>query len=265
MTNVQLDGDLIGSHLFNPMLGLNGFAVLSCYAEELRLSIPWTELEKKPTRIEVIGLYLICVPLLSTTAGIISGTGTVQDPRCTLRTRTKRSLLSRLERNFFGRRIEGEGPPKENHQTEETNESDVNHTSGDGRHDAKKNWKRKLVEKIFANLKASIHGIHLRCEVPEGGLETTYNANFPKDSSSPPERRAFSFGFTCDSFVMKTATSTWNSGTETFSGEQSKEKNYMQEENSSSKEVLSINESSWNPNTNSSHNVDSIGSRETQS
>mmetsp|Transcript_53395 Transcript_53395/g.53802 ORF Transcript_53395/g.53802 Transcript_53395/m.53802 type:complete len:161 (-) Transcript_53395:113-595(-) len=61
---------------------------------------------------------------------------------------------------------------------------------------------------------------------------------------------------------MKTATSTWNAGTEFFSGEQSKERNYVQEENLSSKEVLSINESSWNPNTNSSLSVDS---RETQS
>ena len=98
LSKVQLDGNLIGSHIFNPVIGLSDFACLSCYAEKLCLAVPWTELEKKPTRIEVTGLYLICVPLLSTTAGTICGTGSA---RCTLRTCVKRSHLARLERNFL--------------------------------------------------------------------------------------------------------------------------------------------------------------------
>ncbi len=111
LENVQLDGDLIGSHVLSTM-GLSGFAVLSCTARTLRFSIPWGKLEKEPTVIELSGVQLVCVPLLPSNAMRVFGSGTRHDPKCTLRTRVKRSALARFERNFFGWRIPGEGPKR---------------------------------------------------------------------------------------------------------------------------------------------------------
>lgn len=111
LENVQLDGDLIGSHILSAV-GLSGFAVLSCTAEKLRANIPWGRLEKEPTTFQLTGLQLICVPLLPSNASRIFGSGTKVDPRCTLRTRVKRAAIARFERNFFSWRIPGEGPPR---------------------------------------------------------------------------------------------------------------------------------------------------------
>jgi hypothetical protein len=110
LDNVQLDGELIGSHVLGAV-GLSGFGVLSCWAKSVRIVVPWTNLVKEPTRIEIRGIHLICVPLLPSTAHKMYGAGTAVDPRCTLRTRAKRSALARLERNYFSGRIAGEGPP----------------------------------------------------------------------------------------------------------------------------------------------------------
>ena len=110
LENVQLDGDLIGSHILGAA-GLSDFGVLSCWAKELRIDIPWGSLESSPTRFEISGVHLVCVPLLpSTTARVYGGSGVAGDPRCTLRTRAKRSALARFERNFFAGRIADEGP-----------------------------------------------------------------------------------------------------------------------------------------------------------
>jgi hypothetical protein len=89
-----------------------GFAVISCTAAHLRATIPWSRLEKEPTKFELVGLQLICVPLLPSNAMKIHGAGTEKDPKCTLRTRVKRSAIARFERNFFSWRIPGEGPPR---------------------------------------------------------------------------------------------------------------------------------------------------------
>jgi len=113
LENVQLDGDLIGSHVLSAV-GLSGFAVLSCTAEKLRANIPWGRLEKEPTTFEISGVQLICVPLLPSNATRVFGSGTKLDPKCTLRTRVKRSALARYERNFFSWRIPGEGPKRPN-------------------------------------------------------------------------------------------------------------------------------------------------------
>ena len=110
LENVQLDGDLIGSHVLGAV-GLSGFGVLSCWARTLKAVVPLKNLEKEPTRFEVHGLHLVCVPLLPSTANREYGAGTNVDPRCTLRTRAKRSALARFERNYFSGRIPGEGPP----------------------------------------------------------------------------------------------------------------------------------------------------------
>ena len=113
LANVQLDGDLLSSHLLSTLgLPIEGFAVLSCTAERLKADIPWSKLEKEPTLFELSGLQLVCVPLLPSNANKVFGSGTKIDPRCTLRTRVKRSALARFERNFFSWRIEGEGPKR---------------------------------------------------------------------------------------------------------------------------------------------------------
>ena len=110
LENVQLDGDLFGSHVLGAV-GLSSFGVLSCSAQSIKISVPWKNLEKEPTRFEVKGVHLVCVPLTPSTANQIYGSGTSIDPRCTLRTRAKRLVLDRLERNFWNGQIPGEGPP----------------------------------------------------------------------------------------------------------------------------------------------------------
>lgn len=110
LEDVQLDGELIGSHVLGAV-GLSGFGVLSCWAKSCKIIVPIKNLEKEPTRFEIDGVHLLCVPLLPSTAHRQYGAGTAVDPRCSLRTRAKRSALARYERNFFHGRIPGEGPP----------------------------------------------------------------------------------------------------------------------------------------------------------
>ena len=139
LENVQLDGDLIGSHVLSTM-GLSGFAVLSCTAKTLRGSIPWGKLEKEPTVMELSGVQLVCVPLLPSNATRVFGAGTKHDPRCTLRTRVKRSALARFERNFFGWRIPGEGPKKpSNDGTERSRKRRRRRRNNDGGESVKSN------------------------------------------------------------------------------------------------------------------------------
>lgn len=109
LENVQLDGDLVGSHVLGAV-GLSGYGVLSCSAKSIKVSIPWKNLEREPTKFEVRGVHLICVPLTPSTANQMYGAGTLLDPRCTLRTRAKRLVLARYERNYWNGLIPGEGP-----------------------------------------------------------------------------------------------------------------------------------------------------------
>lgn len=109
MENVHLDGDLIGSHILGAV-GLNSFGALSCCAKTVKVSVPWKNLGKEPTKFEIKGLHLVCVPLTPSTAHNLYGAGTALDPRCSLRTRAKRLVLARLERNFWNGQISGEGP-----------------------------------------------------------------------------------------------------------------------------------------------------------
>lgn len=109
LENVQLDGDLVGSHVLGAV-GLSSFGVLSCSAKSIKVSIPWKNLEKEPTRFEIKGVHLVCVPLTPSTANQMYGAGTLVDPRCTLRTRAKRLVLARFERNFWNGQMPGEGP-----------------------------------------------------------------------------------------------------------------------------------------------------------
>ena len=95
LENVHLDGDLVGSHILGAV-GLSSFGVLSCSAKSILVSIPWKNLEKEPTRFEIKGVHLVCVPLTPSTANQMYGAGTLVDPRCTLRTRAKRLVLARF-------------------------------------------------------------------------------------------------------------------------------------------------------------------------
>jgi hypothetical protein len=79
-----------------------------------------------------------------------------------------------------------------------------------------RDWKVKLREKVLRNLVASMEIVHIRCEVPEGGLEFVPKSlqpqNGPNSRVRPAEERAFSFGFTIENFVVRTATEDWKVG-----------------------------------------------------
>jgi hypothetical protein len=70
LENVELDGDLLGSHVLG-VVGLQGFAILSCWAKSLKIKIPYHNLENEPTRFEMKGVHLLCLPLLPRYVGII--------------------------------------------------------------------------------------------------------------------------------------------------------------------------------------------------
>lgn len=307
LENVQLDGDLIGNHVMGAV-GLSGgsFGILSCSAKSIHVSVPWKNLEKEATKFEVRGVHLICVPLIPSTAAKMYGAGTRVDPRCSLRTRAKRLVLARLERNYWNGQIPGEGPPMkrirravreverdlrksgsssrkkrgassasvgssqrsaEEAEFDETFENivfDLNDSSHGGgvtgssceggeeksakdssyastAHDRDipelpRDWKVKLREKVLRNMEASIHDIHIRCEVSEGGLDlNAFKTNVMNDM--PPganvewkelvdacynqheggqeraaDDRAFALGFTLESFVVRTANERWEVG-----------------------------------------------------
>lgn len=109
LENVQLDGDLFGSHILGAV-GLTSYGVLSCCAKSIEISVPWKSLEVTPTKFNVRGIHLVCVPLTPSTANKQYGSGSFADPLCSLRTRAKRLALSRLERNFWNGQIPNEGP-----------------------------------------------------------------------------------------------------------------------------------------------------------
>ena len=246
LENVQLDGDLIGSHVLGAV-GLSGFGVLSCWAKSVKIVVPLKNLEKQPTRFEICGIHLLCVPLLPSTAHRRYGAGTAVDPRCTLRTRAKRSALARLERNFFHGRIPGEGPPtrrmriamklaerqlrksKSKWRSQRFTEEDLDNQGalsdfesslfGDSTSEipdslfmpSKNSWVVKLREKMLRNLELSMVEMHVRCEVSEGGLDFSHPgqrhnpSRFSAESGIPAEHRAFSFGLTLESFVIRNA------------------------------------------------------------
>lgn len=277
LENVQLDGDLLGSHILGSM-GLSGFGILSCWAKSVKITIPLKNLEKEVTKIEMEGCHLVCLPLLPSTAHKLYGAGTTLDPRCTLRTRAKRAKLARFEKNYMSGRIPGEGPvakrilravkgvereQKKKHkrrgsklQTDQDEEQSslmslVSDLGGDTDVDSSFNdpsntsnsegnlssddlpqlprdWKVKLREKIFRNLEASMYNVHVRCEVSEGGLDFCHPDHFkkkfqkkstPQDAEAgtstqpkPYDQRAFAFGATLDSFVVRTANEAWELG-----------------------------------------------------
>jgi hypothetical protein len=109
LENVQLDGDLFGSHILGAV-GLTSYGVLSCCAKSIEILVPWKSLETTPTKFTVKGVHLVCVPLTPSTANKQYGSGSFSDPQCSLRTRAKRLALSRLERNFWNGQIPSEGP-----------------------------------------------------------------------------------------------------------------------------------------------------------
>lgn len=253
LDNVQLDGDLIGGHILNAV-GLQGkYAVLSCTAAQLRANIPWSKLEKEPTRCELVGLQLLCVPLLPSNAHHTYGTGSA---RTTLRTRVKRSALARFERNFFSWRIPGEGPPRPNPTNQRKNRSSrkrsdsggssingdeertVFSTADDDQSEfggdvsinmdglnvpedmdekQRETWMMKFSQKLFRNIEVTVRDIHLRCEVCEGALESdpvTVEHNGGEQKGVPNDRRSsFSFGLTCENLIFKSANSKWETGT----------------------------------------------------
>uniref|UniRef100_A0A7S4MS40 Uncharacterized protein n=1 Tax=Odontella aurita TaxID=265563 RepID=A0A7S4MS40_9STRA len=227
LTDVPLDGDLIGSHVLGAV-GLSGFGVLSCHARELRMTIPWGSLEKEPTKFELTGVHLVCVPLAPGTTSRTYGAGTADDPKCALRTRAKRAALARLERNFFAGRIPGEGPSgstsrhsrqKQQHRPSSKGQavgegkggntkvngdvagaalsgseegSSDNSDNDDGDESQPNNsWLARLRRKIFRNIEMSVRDAHIRCEVPEGGLKMRLRGSSRKRSRVESGKSAF--------------------------------------------------------------------------
>jgi hypothetical protein len=243
LDNVELDGDYIGSHVIGA-LGLQGFGVLSCYAKSLQIHVPWKNLDE-PTSLEIHGMHLVCVPLLPTTAtrmyygGGISGGSSVSQstfhdvaPRCSLRTRAKRSAIARFERNFFSGRIPGEGPQLEKEEsdnrtlnyngrrqrwslsvgededvfsigdeTESMNDFSASSVINKTEHSdaswasGKQTLKEKITAKIYQNLISSINDVHIRFEVPEGALDmslTGRHENHERRENLNHERRVLS-------------------------------------------------------------------------
>ena len=202
LQDVQLDGDLIGSHI-SGAVGLTGFGVLSCWAKKLRISVNWAALEKDPTKIEIIGMHLLCVPLLSSTAGLTCGSGTAVDPCCTLRTRAKRSALARFERNFW--LSEENSAVLERASNNNVNVDNPNPNPNNNNID-KESWKTKLKAKLLSNVEVSIRDIHIRCEVPFGALRSI-NANAAQHATGntkvevATDQREFAFGMTLSNFI----------------------------------------------------------------
>lgn len=249
LENVQLDGEVLGSMMLGAV-GLEGFGILSCSAESVKISVPWSNLEREPTKFEVKGIHLVCVPLMPSTAHKLYGGGTQTDPRCTLRTRAKRLTLSRLERLFWNGQITGEGPvlkrveravrgvEKDQRRKKDVrrrrnsgpmSSDDEEHAAADGKDvehvlenivgsddlpELPRDWKVKLREKMLRNLVASMENVHIRCEVDEGGLEFVPKPLRPSSPniSKPAEERAFAFGFTIEKVVVRTANEDWEVG-----------------------------------------------------
>ena len=249
LENVQLDGEVLGSMILGAV-GLEGFGILSCSAEFVKISVPWSNIEREPTKFEVKGIHLVCVPLVPSTAHKLYGGGTQIDPRCTLRARAKRLTLSRLERLFWNGQIPDEGPvmkrieravreverdqrrKKEGRRRRHSgpmSSDDEDNINTDGKEvehaleklvgsddlpDLPKDWKVKLREKLLRNLVASMENVHIRCEVDEGGLEFVPNPLRPlsQNARKPAEARAFAFGFTIEKLLVRTATEDWKVG-----------------------------------------------------
>lgn len=305
LTDVQLDGDIIGSHVLGAV-GLSGFVCLSCSARKLRITIPWGSLEKTPTKCEISGVHLVCVPLLPSNANSLSGAGTAADPRCTIRTRAKRSALARYERNFFGGRILGEGPMKNKNRRVELKRRTravrmsmqaslrssaieggtgprKSGNDGDGDDDLKQKENvlgeeddvdasaaaaaaatadlrsaltMKLKAKAFRNIEASIKQIHLRCEVSKGALNSNADGHQKQGSAdsqvSAAGEGAFTFGCTLDSFVVRTATPSWETGESIFAdvGDTSKSAT-----NSGAKESTQAQAAAFGPGTGPTYKV----------
>ena len=234
-------------------MGLSGFGVLSCWARQLQINIPWTNLESEPTSLEVRGVHLICVPLLPATANRVyyygGGGGGVEDSSLSLRTRAKRAALARLERNFFSGRIPGEVDHQEQQQQQQRmqmqqqqqkqgrngengdilsysgrrrqysssedigvdNDEDLiansvrsNGTSKKTKKEARiPALKRKLKAKIYGNLVSSVSDVHIRFEVPEGGLERSKDNTISSTRPEISDERAFAFGLTLKSLTAR--------------------------------------------------------------
>ena len=255
LENVQLDGDMIGSHVLNAVgLQSTSFGVLSCSVQSINVIIPWNKLEQESSKMILEGVHMVCVPLVPLTAHKKYGAGTKMDPQCALKTRLKRLLLSRLERNFWnGRYAEEGGPPmkrvqraveevkrdmlkKKQHQGQNTHadgeesllfedkesEEWLFHTDGNDLPELPRDWKVKIREKMMRNMEASMYDVHIRVEVPERGLDFNHDAPQRKDETAKSdvehqgelllEEHAFSFGFTLESLVVRTANEEWKAG-----------------------------------------------------
>ena len=80
-----------------------------------------------------------------------------------------------------------------------------------------RDWKVKFREKVQRNMDARMIDVHVRCEIPEGGLDLHGHPTSSKSGRRrPPEERAFAIGFTLESLVVRTANEQWEVGSHDF-------------------------------------------------
>lgn len=193
-------------------------------------------------------MHLICVPLLPSTANRVYYGGGV-DSSLSLRTRAKRAALARFERNFFSGRIPGEdqqqqmmqqqqrngengdvvlsysGRRRQYSSSEDVGVEEEDFLIGDSArsNDTKSNktkkkearipaLKRKLKAKIYGNLVSSVSDVHIRFEVPEGGLERSKDNTLSSPRPEISDERAFAFGLTLKSLTARNVSRHESSG-----------------------------------------------------
>ncbi len=251
LDNVELDGDFIGSHILSAV-GLSGFGVLSCWAQRLQINIPWKNLDNEPTSLEIRGMHLICVPLLPATANRVYYGGGVDSSLSLRTRAKRAALARLERNFFSGRIPGEENQQQQwmmmqqqqqqQQQVQQREDEDVLSYSGRRRQysssgdvvgvnddeddtfgigetskQTKKEGripalKRKLKAKIYGNLVSSLSDVHIRFEVPEGGLERSNDNTISSTRPEISDERAFAFGLTLKSLTARNVSQDESSG-----------------------------------------------------
>jgi Vacuolar sorting-associated protein 13, N-terminal len=152
-----------------------------------------------------------------------------------------------LDKLIFGNNgVDGGGDHSHEEKSSKESLSAASYFSTDDLPQIPRDWKVKVREKVLRNMEATMHDVHIRCEVSEkeaaaAGLDSilgggnggsgsgsgsssvqettnsstnTNNNNHKGETSSrlSAEERAFAFGFTLESLVVRTASENWEVG-----------------------------------------------------
>ncbi|KAL7553760.1 hypothetical protein ACHAWF_017551 [Thalassiosira exigua] len=263
LEDVELDGDFIGSHILGAV-GLSGFGVLSCWARTLQINFSWTNLNAPTSlEIREMHLVCVPL-LPTTANRMYYGSQSLRTrAKRSALARLERNFFSgRIPGDgphqevhqdddqawsYNGRRqtwtspgdaesCYGESPtssvadenavemtfPNSLHQAgehESTSSSKKEKESG-----GLPALKQRVKAKIYENLVFAVTGIHIRCEIPEGGLNMSLprEGDGMRDDVSPPpakrdnsDQRAFAFGLTMASLSVNNVSPDNNNRCET--------------------------------------------------